>query len=140
MELLARRWRRQLWCSVPAGRVLEIGVGTGKNVPSSPAGADVVAIDFSQRMLERAGRRARRLGAGVELSLMDAQALAFRDAAFDAAVATFVFCSVPDPVLGLAQARRGLKPGGRLYLLGHVRRDSPSSAAPWTSPPPSSGG
>jgi len=52
---------------------------------------------------------------------MDAQALAFPDAAFEAAVATFVFCSVPDPVAGLAETRRVLAPGGQLHLLEHVR-------------------
>ncbi len=125
MELLFRRWRRELWGSVPAGRILEIGVGTGKNMPYYPAGAEIVAIDFSPKMLERAERRARRLGAPVSLHLMDAQALGFPDASFDAAVATFVFCSVPDPVLGLSEARRVLKPGGRLYLLEHVRSEAP---------------
>lgn len=125
MELLFRRWRQELWQRVPAGRILEIGIGTGKNIPYHPDGARVVAIDFSPKMLERAERRARRLGAPVSLHLMDAQALGFPDASFDAAVATFVFCSVPDPVLGLSEARRVLKPGGHLYLLEHVRSDCP---------------
>lgn len=126
MELLFRGWRRKLWAMVPAGQVLEIGVGTGKNMPYYPPGAAVAAIDFSPKMLERAEHRARRLGAPVSLHLMDAQALGFPDASFDAAVATFVFCSVPDPVLGLSEARRVLEPGGRLYLLEHVRSDWPA--------------
>jgi len=96
-------WRQRLWASVPAGRVLEVGVGTGKNLPYYPAGAQVTAIDLSERMLERARRRATDLGVRVDLRLMDAQRLAFPAGAFDAAVATFVFCSVPDPVQGLRE-------------------------------------
>lgn len=111
MELVVRRWRRQLWSSVPAGRILDIGVGTRQNVPCYPAGADVVATDVSRRVFDRARRRL--LAARVGLSLTDAQALAFPDTTFDAAVATFVFFSVPDPVLGLTEARRVPKAGDR---------------------------
>jgi phosphatidylethanolamine/phosphatidyl-N-methylethanolamine N-methyltransferase len=125
MELVVRRWRRALWALVPPGRILEVGVGTGKNIPYYPNGAEVTAVDFSPKMLERAKRRAQRAGNRAGLQLMDAQALAFSDGSFDSAVATFVFCSVPDPVLGLSEVRRVLKPGGRLYLLEHVRSDWP---------------
>jgi SAM-dependent methyltransferase len=61
----------------------------------------------------------------LSLLTMDAQALDFPDFQFDAAVATFVFCSVPDPVLGLSEVRRVLKPGGRVYLLEHVLSHKP---------------
>ena len=76
-------------------------------------------------MLERARVRAERTGAAVELIEADAQALPFPDATFDAAVATFVFCSVPDPVLGLGELRRVLVPGGQLLLLEHVLSHKP---------------
>jgi ubiquinone/menaquinone biosynthesis C-methylase UbiE len=125
MEVFFGRWRRLLWSLVPPGRILEIGVGTGKNMPLYPAGAEVVAIDFSPKMLARARHRASHLGAPVALELMDAQAMAFPGASFDSAVSVCVFCSVPDPVLGLREARRVLRPAGRLYMLEHVRSDCP---------------
>lgn len=118
-------WRARLWRLVPAHRVLEVGVGTGKNMPFYPAGATVSAVDISPKMLARATHRAARLGLDVRLHLMDAQALAFPDAAFEAAVATFVFCSVPDPVQGLRELRRVVRPGGHLYLLEHMRAEHP---------------
>jgi ubiquinone/menaquinone biosynthesis C-methylase UbiE len=118
-----RRWRARLWRLVPAHRVLEVGVGTGKNMPFYPSGATVSAVDISPRMLARATHRASRSGLDVRLHLMDAQALAFPDAAFEAAVATFVFCSVPDPVQGLRELRRVVRPGGHLYLLEHMRAE-----------------
>lgn len=94
-------------------------------MPYYPPGAEITAIDISPKMLARAARRAALLRRDVRLYLMDAQALAFPDAAFDAAAATFVFCSVPDPVLGLRELRRAVRPGGRVYLLEHMRADHP---------------
>jgi ubiquinone/menaquinone biosynthesis C-methylase UbiE len=79
-----------------------------------------VASDFSEKMLARARTRAQRLGSRVRLEIADAQALPYPDDSFDVVVATFLFCSVPDPVLGLTEARRVLKPGGKLILLEHV--------------------
>jgi phosphatidylethanolamine/phosphatidyl-N-methylethanolamine N-methyltransferase len=120
-----RRLRERLWTKAPAvGKILEVGVGTGVNLPYYPAGARVTAIDFSDRMLDRAKRRAVHLRVPVDLALMDAQHLDFPDGTFDAVVATCVFCSVPDPVAGLREALRVLKPGGRLFLLEHVRSES----------------
>ena len=106
-----RRWREKLWSQVDGNRILEVGVGTGKNIPHYPRGIQVTAVDLSDKMLERARRRAQELDSEVDLRPMDAQKLAFPDAAFDAAVATFVFCSVPDPVLGLRELGRVVRPG-----------------------------
>ena len=119
-----REWRARLWSRVSPGCVLEVGVGTGKNIVFYPPEAQVTAIDISPRMLARARRRAATLGRDVDLRLMDAQRLEFNDGVFDAAVATFVFCSVPDPQLGLSELGRVVRPGGDIWLLEHVRLDA----------------
>jgi ubiquinone/menaquinone biosynthesis C-methylase UbiE len=76
-------------------------------------------------MLARARRRASVLGKDVELKQVDVQNLRFPDHAFDTVFATFVFCSVQVPVLGLQELRRVCKPGGRLLLLEHMRPGNP---------------
>ncbi len=118
-------WRARLRDRIIGDRALEVGVGTGKNLPYYPRDVKVTAIDLSPRMLERARRRASGLGLEVELQQMDVQHLAFPDHVFDTVFATFVFCSVPDPVLGLRELRRVCKSGGRLLLLEHMRPDNP---------------
>ncbi|HJX37181.1 MAG TPA: class I SAM-dependent methyltransferase [Anaerolineae bacterium] len=114
-------WRRLLWSGVEGPDVLEVGVGTGKNMPYYPHGVHVTAIDLSERMLSRARKRATSLGLGVDLRQMDAQALDFPSDRFDAIVASFVFCSVPDPVAGLRELGRVCKPEGEIRLLEHMR-------------------
>jgi ubiquinone/menaquinone biosynthesis C-methylase UbiE len=120
-KALYARWRRKLWAKVEGSNILEVGVGTGKNIPYHPLGVEVKGIDFSERMLERARDRAHDLGAAVLIKRMDVQRLEFDSNTFDAVVATFVFCSVPDPVLGLREVERVLRPGGKVVLLEHVR-------------------
>jgi ubiquinone/menaquinone biosynthesis C-methylase UbiE len=124
-RLAFRRWRERVWSQVDGNRILEVGVGTGKNLSYHPRGAQVTAVDLSDKMLERARRRAQELDSKVDLRLMNAQKLAFADGVFDAAVATFVFCSVPDPVLGLRELGRVVRPGGQILLLEHVRVNKP---------------
>ncbi|MGB8648413.1 MAG: class I SAM-dependent methyltransferase [Anaerolineae bacterium] len=85
----------------------------------------VTAIDLSDEMLAQANTRAAELGVAVDLREGDVQALSFPDNSFDTAVATFVFCSVPDPIQGLRELNRVVKPGGRILLLDHVRIDGP---------------
>lgn len=104
---------------MPAGRVLEVGVGTGKNFAYHPRGATMTGIDLADRMLVRAKARAQHLDKTIDLREMDAQALTFPDNSFDAAVATCVFCSVPDPVRGLQELARGQ--AGRPHLSARPR-------------------
>ena len=115
-----RSWRTMLWERVQGPRVLEIGVGTGKNMPFYHKGWQITALDLSPRMLEQAKRRAERDHVEVDLLLGDTQALPFADASFDTVIATLVFCSVADPVQGLREAARVLAPFGQLLLLEHV--------------------
>ena len=125
MEMIsAATWRRDLLSAVH-GRVLEVGIGTGKNLPYYPRGVDLTGIDISPRMLARAERRAVDLEIPCRLIVMDAERMTFPDATFDVAAATFVFCSVPDPVAGLKELRRGLKPGVEAFFLEHVRSPNP---------------
>lgn len=121
MELFGmRRFRRQVLARVSGPRVLEVGVGTGVNLPEYAADLNVDAIDLSPRMLAKAHGRTN-VHAHVHLHEMDVQNLAFADASFNTVSATCVFCSVPDPVVGLKEVRRVLRPDGRAVLLEHVR-------------------
>lgn len=119
------RWRRKLWHRLSSGRVLEVGVGTGKNIVYYPKSAEVMAVDLSPGMLKNASRRVRASNADVGLAQMTAEALAFPDNTFDHVVCTFVFCSVPGPVEGLRELGRVCKPEGTILLMEHVRIDRP---------------
>lgn len=124
-HLVFRHWRKRLWSHVDGHEILEVGVGTGKNIPYHPEGSRVTALDISERMLDRACERDRASSRSTRLTPMDAQRLRFPDDSFDAATATFVFCSVADAVRGLAEIRRVTKPGARVTLLEHVRVNLP---------------
>ena len=117
-ERLGLRAMRQRLLDGVGGRVLEVGVGTGLNLPLYSADAPVVGIDPAWPMLVRAAQRQR---LGQHLVQADVQALPFPDETFDWVVGTLVFCSVPDVVQGLTEVHRVLRPGGRVRLLEHVR-------------------
>ena len=125
MESLVERsrysgWRQVLWSKVEGKDILEVGVGTGKNFPYYPANAEITAVDFSEKMLNRARQKAEEYNVKVDLQQADVQNMSFEDDTFDTVVATFVFCSVPDPVKGLKEIGRVCKPGSKVLLLEHV--------------------
>lgn len=123
MEVMSlKKWRLEVTRDLK-GKVLEVGVGTGKNIPYYPEGIDITAIDFSEKMLERAKEKAKKLNKKVNLIQMDAQDMKFSDNTFDTVFTTCVFCSVPDPIKGLKEIRRVCKPTGKIIMIEHVRSE-----------------
>lgn len=121
-HLFYRSWRRELWKNVSAGRILEIGVGTGKNIGNYPPEAQVTAIDISAQMLEKAAARSTvRQDVSIELMVMDVRELNFNSGTFDSVVGSFVLTVLADPLPALKEIKRVLKPGGELILLDFVR-------------------
>ena len=117
-----RQIRRLLFQGL-AGRLLDAGVGTGRNFPFYPPGSTVVGIDISPAMLARAERRRKSAAAEVELRQMDVTRLDFADRTFDGTVANFLFCVLPDQlqVPALKELGRVVKAGGPVRLLEYVR-------------------
>ncbi len=110
----------------PGDRVLEVGVGTGLNLPLYPRDCSVTGIDISVEMLRKARQRAKELGrTKVTLSVMDASNLEFPDDTFDRVLATYVISAVPDPVKTLLEMRRVCKSGGHVVILNHFRSENP---------------
>lgn len=116
-----RRLRRDLWAGA-AGRILDLGAGTGRNARYYTKGARVTAADLSPEMLERARHRLAAGGDAVRAVATDALKLCFRDGQFDACVSTFLFCVLPDELQerALREVARVLKPGGTIHLLEYV--------------------
>lgn len=125
MDRMIKESVRKKAIEMAKGKVLEVGVGTGKNLSYYPSDCQVIGIDFSPGMLNKAREKVKLLGLkNVELIEMDAQNLAFPDNTFDTVVATCVFCSVPDPIKGLKEVKRVCKPDGQIILYEHVRSDN----------------
>ncbi len=135
IALLERIWftgGRQWLGARAQGRVLEVAIGTGRNLPHYRAGVTVTGVELSPVMLGIARSRAAELGFNVRLHEGDAQALPFEDNSFDTVVCALSLCSIPDPAAAIAQMKRVLVPGGRLLLLDHIGSSwPPVYAAQW---------
>jgi ubiquinone/menaquinone biosynthesis C-methylase UbiE len=112
---------REWVCSRAQGEVLEVAIGTGRNLAHYPKGVSLTGIDLSQAMLEVAHDRARKLSIEADLRVGDATALPFPDESFDTVVMTLALCTIPDDQAAIAEASRVLRSSGRLVLLEHVR-------------------
>lgn len=137
-HLRYRPIRRELFRGV-RGVVLDAGVGTGRNMPFYPAGAEVVGIDLSPRMLARAARRKAQLGVDVALVETDVTNIGFTDQRFDFVIATFLFCVLDDEIQlpALRELRRICKPGGEIRIIEYAYSKRPLKRfvmrlwAPW---------
>jgi phosphatidylethanolamine/phosphatidyl-N-methylethanolamine N-methyltransferase len=132
-ELIMRQGRRAAAAAAsrPGGTVLDVGVGTGLELPMFEPRTRLVGVDLSEPMLRRAAARVRRdrLHNVRGLAVMDAMRLAFPDASFDAAVAPYVLTVVPDPAATLDELLRVVKPGGEIVLVNHVGAEGGPIAA-----------
>lgn len=123
------RHQRAKLCAGADGRVLEIAIGTGLNVPHYKSADLVVGIDNHRGMLRRAVRRTWESAVPVDLVAADARRLPFPDDEFDSVVVGFSLCTIPDPDQALAEFARVTAAGGTLHFLEHVRSPRPRMAA-----------
>jgi ubiquinone/menaquinone biosynthesis C-methylase UbiE len=112
-----RRWA----CGGARGETLEIGIGTGFNLPLYSPDVELTAIDLTPEMLERARARATDIGRSVDLQEGDATRLAFADASFDTVISTLTLCTIPSPEAAVREAWRVCRPGGELRFFEHGR-------------------
>ena len=120
---------RRALLSGARGRVLDVGTGTGSNLPLFPETVDLVLSEPSSNMQRSLRRRLREEGrSNVDLVRAGAESLPFDDASFDCVACTFVMCTMPDPHAGLEEIARVLKPGGSFLFLEHVRSANPRVA------------
>ncbi|MBO0838389.1 MAG: class I SAM-dependent methyltransferase [Actinobacteria bacterium] len=123
---------REWVCERAQGRVLEVAIGTGRNLPHYPAGVTVTGIELSTAMLAIARQRAADLGHDVDLREGDAEHLSANDASFDTVVCALSLCTIPNPAAAVGEMKRVLVPGGRLLLLDHIGSTWPAvRAAQW---------
>lgn len=115
--------RERLWNSVEGQTVLEIGVGTGRDMQYYPDEKEVVGIDISSTMIESATRRATEMGLDVDLQQMDAENMTFEDDSFDCVVSDVTLCCCPDARAVIREVRRVLAPDGRFVMMENVRAD-----------------
>lgn len=126
-QLCLGDWRREL-LQQATGEVLEIGSGTGTNLPCYPATLTrLVLCEPDPFMLRKLRKKITASSPTTELATSPAERLDFADASFDTVVVTLVLCSVDEPVIALNEIRRVLRPGGKLLFLEHVRSDQAST-------------
>ena len=117
------RWRKKLRQYLPRkGTILEVGVGTGKNLSFYNRNQKIVAVDVSEKMLQRAKNK--KSISEVNLVQMDVEELGFPDKVFDAVLSTYVFCSVENPIRGLREIGRVLKNDSVVVFLEHMRSET----------------
>jgi ubiquinone/menaquinone biosynthesis C-methylase UbiE len=117
-----RKWRKEALSNL-SGTVLEVGIGTGRNLKFYSSRCSVTGIDISEKMLDKAKIKACGMS-NITLLLMDAEQLKFPDNNFDFVISTFTLCSIPDPLKALKEMRRVLKPSGELIALEYVRNSN----------------
>ncbi len=109
----------------PGAQLLEVGVGTGLSFPLLPRNIQITAVDLSQKMLDRAKKRAQSLALrNIDLIKMDATNLDFPDRSFDRVLAAYFVSTVPDPVKVVLEMKRVCKPGGLLVFMNHFQSDN----------------
>lgn len=124
MEHMFSKWRKRL-LSEATGKTLEVGIGTGKNIPFYPDDVDLTGIDFSPKMVEITKRKLNKHSRpNTEIIQMDAEEMEFADNTFDTVVTSCVFCSVPNAVEGLKEIKRVTKKNGKVLMLEHVRSNN----------------
>jgi ubiquinone/menaquinone biosynthesis C-methylase UbiE/predicted ester cyclase len=124
-EKLLFAGNREWVCERAEGEVLELAAGTARNLPFYPPDVRVTGIELSPEMAELGRRRAADLGREIEMTVGDAEALPFPDESFDTVVCTYGLCTIPDDAAAVREAKRVLRPGGRLLLAEHVRSPNP---------------
>ncbi|MDP2749555.1 MAG: class I SAM-dependent methyltransferase [Nanoarchaeota archaeon] len=124
-KLWFAKWRKQFFSHL-TGNILDVGIGTGKNIDYYNNNTKVIGIDFSEKMLEQAHTKLIKSGKkNITLQQMDVENLEFKDNSFDYVITSCVFCSVPNPIKGLEEIKRVLKPTGKLIMVEHVLSKNP---------------
>lgn len=118
-----KRWepvKRKFFSRMGEGKILFLAVGTGLDIPFFPTGRTITGIDISDRMLDKARPRIEAYSGVIDVHQMDVHEMSFAEDEFDQVFTSCTFCSVPDPIEGLAALRRVMKPGAELHMFEHT--------------------
>jgi ubiquinone/menaquinone biosynthesis C-methylase UbiE/predicted ester cyclase len=124
-ERLLFAGNREWVCERAEGEILELATGTARNLPFYPSDAKITGVELSPEMADLGRRRANELGREIEIRVGDAESLDFPDESFDTVVCTYGLCTIPDDAAAIREAKRVLRPGGRVLLAEHVRSPNP---------------